>query len=311
MAHKHMNKILITGGAGFIGSHIAEALLNNGHRVVIVDNMRHGFKRNIDTRATFYKADICNYSAIDQIVKKERPVVINHHAAIAEVITSIRDPFGTYETNVQGTLNLLTAAAKYNVQRFVFASTGGTIYGEGGKAAVAEHHELLPESPYALSKLMGEQAVEYFSRTTTMSHCIFRYGNVFGPKQDPKGEAGVVAIFAELLASGKTATIFGDGSKTRDYVYIDDVVQANIKSMAMNKSITVNLGNGTHISDRTVYETVAQALGTKKQPRYKNIRPGEVMHIALNAQKAKRALGWKPRYTFTQGVTDYVTELYG
>src|SRR3989344_5224679 len=207
-------KIIVTGSAGFIGSHIADRYRALGHTVV-----------EVDIRSPKNPIDINDAAALTALFKKEKPDIVNHHAAIAEVVKSIRDPLPTFQTNVLGTVNVLMAAGEAGtVKKILFASTGGAIYGEPKKLPADEATPATPLSPYGLSKLLGEEAIAFYSRMFGYAYLIFRYPNVYGPRQNPKGEAGVVAIFAELMKHGVRPTIFGDGTKARDYAYVDDIV---------------------------------------------------------------------------------------
>lgn len=299
-------KILISGGAGFIASHIVDAYITMGHAVVIIDNMVHGFEHNINPNATFYNVDIRDLAKVREVIQNESPNIINHHAAIAEVVQSVKDPTTTLDVNVNGTVNLLLAGAEIGIRKFIFASTGGAIYGEALERPTNESAKTLPLSPYGLSKLLGEEVVHYYSRMYGFTFTIFRYPNVYGPRQDPMGEAGVVAIFTQLLKSRQQATIFGDGTKTRDYTYINDIVKANELALAGGDNYTINLGNGKEISDTTVFEAIHSFFPDAPAVRYEEVRPGEVMHSALDASLANTILGWQPTYTFTKGVTDYI-----
>ena len=299
-------KILVTGGAGFIASNIADTYLAQGHRVVVIDNMSHGFKANVPAKAKFYKVDIRDLNAVCKIMKKEKPDVINHHAAIAEVAKSVTDPIPTLEVNVQGTVNLLLTGGEIGITKFIFASTGGAIYGATNRYPISEKAKPEPESPYGLSKLLGEQAVEYYARVHKFKYTIFRYPNVYGPRQDPKGEAGVIAIFTELLQHKKQPIIYGNGKQTRDYVYVQDIVQANRLALRKGHNDMFNLGRGEEVSTQQVYETIAGHFITVKKPKYKKLRAGEVERSSLHTAKAKRVLDWKSFYTFEQGIQEYI-----
>jgi UDP-glucose 4-epimerase len=298
--------ILVSGGAGFIASHIVDHYIAAGHKIVVLDSLTHGFKENLHPKAKFYQVDLQDHAAIQAIVKKERPHIINHHAAIATVTQSVQDPIATFSSNVAGTINLLIAASQYHVKKFIFASTGGAMYGEAAKYPIAETVSPQPVSPYGLSKLLAEQAIAYYSRIGQFDYTIFRYPNVYGPRQDPHGEAGVIAIFSSMLAANKRPTIFGDGSKTRDYVYITDIVQANVLALTKGNNRLFHLGTGKEISDLAVYQTIAQYFPTGLNAKHKSVRPGEVVRSSLNAKKASQVLGWKPTLTFAQGVATYM-----
>lgn len=298
-------KIIITGGAGFIASHVADAYVAKGHKVVIIDNLLTGFRKNINPKATFYKADIRDYAAMEKIFKKERPEVVNHHAAIAEVVKSLRDPMPTLQVNVLGTTNILLAFGKHGKggnRKFIFSSTGGAIYGEPKKIPADESTATMPLSPYGLSKLLGEEVIKFYSRQYHFSYLIFRYPNVYGPRQNPKGEAGVIAIFGGLMKSGKRPIIFGDGTKARDYTFVHDIAGANILALKKGKNEIINLGWGKKVTDQMIFDGIAAHLHYLQNPIFAPYRKGEVYQIAIKAEKAKRVLGWKPSVKLDDGI---------
>jgi UDP-glucose 4-epimerase len=298
-------KILITGGAGFIGSHIVDAYIAQGHSVAVIDNLSTGFRRNVNKKAKFYKADITDIKAVQRIVAQVQPQVVNHQAALVEVIRSLRDPLPTLIVNTLGTANILTAfgtLSKAKNKKFLFASTGGAIYGEPKKLPADEKTFPMPLSAYGLSKHMAEEEIRFLSKQFDFEYLIFRYANVYGPRQNPKGEAGVVAIFGGLLKHGEQPIIFGDGKKTRDYMFVSDIVRANVLGLKKGKNIEINLGWGRHVSDREVFDRVAEFYGYGKPPRFLPHRAGEVRHITLNASKAEKELGWAPKVPFEKGV---------
>jgi UDP-glucose 4-epimerase len=298
-------KIIITGGAGFIASHIADAYIKAGHKVVIIDNLLTGFKKNINPKAKFYEADIRDLAQMEAIFKKERPEIVNHHAAIAEVVKSLNNPIPTYQTNVLGTANVLLAFGKYGRgkhRKFIFSSTGGAMYGAPKKLPVNELQPRTPLSAYGASKLLGEELIIFYARQYGFSYLIFRYANVYGPRQNPKGEAGVVAIFGGLMKAGKSPIIFGDGTKARDYIFALDVAQANLLALHKGKNMAINLGAGKLISDKMIYESVARTLGFTKKPAFAPYRKGEVYKISIDATKAKKILGWKSTVALDEGI---------
>ncbi|MBI2591122.1 MAG: NAD-dependent epimerase/dehydratase family protein [Candidatus Brennerbacteria bacterium] len=304
-----MAKILITGGAGFIASHITDKYINLGHRAVIIDNLATGFRRNINKKAKFYKADIRDKNAVEKIFKKERPEIVNHHAAIAEVVKSLRDPIPTYQTNVLGTANVLVAGGLVKIKKFIFSSTGGAIYGQPDKIPADEKTPAIPLSPYGLSKLLGEEMIKFYSRVYGFNYLIFRYPNVYGPRQNPKGEAGVVAIFGGLMKSGLQPKIYGNGTKTRDYVYIDDIVNANIITLKKCVNEIINLGSGQETSDKKIFNLTAKAVNFQGKPVFSPARKGEVYRIAISGEKAQKKLGWKAKTDVETGIKKTIEKL--
>ena len=299
-------KIIITGGAGFIGSHISDAYIAAGHRVVVIDDLSSGSRKNLNPKAKFYKADIKDAKATLAIFKKETPEVVSHHAAMIEVVRSFREPTSTFATNVLGMGNVLNAFGTYGTgkKKFIFASSGGAIYGEPKKIPAPETTPTLPLSPYGLSKLLGEEMVEFYARHFGFDFTILRYANVYGPRQNPHGEAGVVAIFGGLMKNGVQPTIFGDGTKGRDYVNVFDIVAANCLALKKGSGETLNIGFGEVVSDRAVFDAVAKSLDFKKGPIFAPYRKGEVYKISLNASRAKKVLGWQPKKEFEKGVQE-------
>ncbi|MEK7146909.1 MAG: NAD-dependent epimerase/dehydratase family protein [Patescibacteria group bacterium] len=305
-------KILITGGAGFIASHIADKYINLGHKVAVVDNLATGFRRNVNKKASFYKADIRNKIAIEIIFKKERPEIVNHHAAIAEVVKSLRDPIPTFETNALGTVNVLRAFGEYGLgknKKIIFSSTGGAIYGQPDKIPADEKTPAVPLSPYGLSKLLGEEIIKFYSDYYGFKYLIFRYPNVYGPRQNPKGEAGVVAIFSGLMKSGQRPTIYGNGTKTRDYVYINDIINANAIALKKGANEILNLGSGKETNDKKIYYLTAKYAEFKEKPIYAPARKGEVYKIAISGKKAQKVLKWQAKTNIETGIKNTVKKL--
>ncbi len=304
-------KIIVTGGAGFIGSHVVDAYLAAGHAVAVIDDLSTGSKRNLNPRAKFYKTDICDALAVDRIFRRERPNFVNHHAAQVSVVESVREPMLALKVNVLGTANLLTAFAAHRRPggKFLFASTGGAIYGNPKKLPAPETTPPDPLSPYALSKMLAEDVVRYYARERNFPYLILRYANVFGPRQNPKGEAGVVAIFTGLIRKGLRPVIFGDGTKTRDYVYVKDVARANLLGLRKGRDDELNVSVGKEISDDQVFAAIAREIGSPLQPRYASFRPGEVRRVSLDNRKAKRVLGWTPKTDFLSGIREIVSGL--
>jgi UDP-glucose 4-epimerase len=299
-------KIIVTGGAGFIGSHIVDKYMKLGHSVVVIDNLSTGSKKNLNNKAKFYKADINDFQRIQNIFLKERPGIVNHHAAIAEVSKSLKDPAPTIKTNLLGTINILRAVSKLDIKKLIFASTGGAMYGNPKKNPVSELALPNPLSPYGLSKLLAEECIKYYANNFKFNYIIFRYANVYGPRQNTRGEAGVVAIFSYLMKHDKRPHIFGDGTKTRDYVYVKDVANANAIAIGRGKNEILNLGTGEETTDKQVYETIARKLSFTKEPIYKPFRDGEIRRIALDRGRVKKILGWEPKTNFSKGTKNTV-----
>ena len=295
-------KILVTGGGGFIASHVSERYIELGHTVVIVDDLSTGKRENIPSTATFYECDITNAEAMEQIIAQERPEVINHHAAQMDVRRSVREPLFDARINIVGGLGLLELAVKFGVRKVLYASTGGATYGEVDRTPVDESYPPAPICHYGVSKLTLERYLFLYKHLYGLKYSVMRYPNVYGPRQNPHGEAGVVAIFALQMLRGERPTIFGDGSKTRDYVFVDDVVEANVVLLDKADGEVLNLGRGEPVSDYRIFELVSKATGYGNDPQYAAVRRGEVQHIALSAARARSLIGWTPKISLDQGI---------
>jgi UDP-glucose 4-epimerase len=300
---------LVTGGAGFIGSNLTDALLARGDEVIILDDLSTGRRENIEQAlangATLVEADIRDRAAIEEIAGRERPEVIFHLAAQIDVRKSVADPAFDAAINVGGTANVLEAARAAEVRRVVFSSTGGAIYGEGDgqKLPLREDAPLAPEAPYGQSKLAGEGYLSLYERLYGLSSVPLRLGNVYGPRQDPLGEAGVIAIFCGRLREGKQATVFGDGKQTRDYIYVGDVVSAMLAAAEAETSGPINVGTGI---ETDVLELVS-ALGElgdngNFEPEFAPPRTGEVQRISIDPARAAGELGWAPQMGLSEGL---------
>jgi UDP-glucose 4-epimerase len=299
-------RTLVTGGAGFIGSNLVDALIQRGDQVTVVDDISTGKRSNLDQAiqdgAQLLELDIRDAEAVDAAVEQARPETIFHLAAQIDVRKSVADPAKDSRINVEGTVNVLRAAQAHGTRRFVNTSTGGAIYGEGQILPAPEDHPVAPEAPYGLSKFCAEQYCELFTRLHGLSTVSLRYGNVYGPRQDPLGEAGVIAIFCGKLLEGGTATIFGDGLQVRDYIYVGDVVDANLKAADAQATGAVNIGTGVETTVLDLVEALkSQAEGGFK-PEHAPERPGEVRRIALDASRAKAELGWEARTGLSEGL---------
>lgn len=297
-------RILVTGGAGFIGSHIVDKYINLGHKVVVIDDLSSGSQQNLNPQAKFYKTDITDSEKLEGIFKKEKPDIVNHHAAISSIAKSQKNPKRTYEVNVLGTVNLIELAKKYKVEKFIFISTGGAMYGNvpQEKLPAKETDSVSPVSIYAFTKLLGEQVVKFYAGQHNFKYLILRYANVYGPRQNPNGEAGVVAIFTGLMKQGKQPTIFGDGSKTRDYIYVDDIVEANVQSLTKGENEILNLGWGVQVNDQEIFKVIAENLNYKNKPKFAPFRTEELMYSSLNSKKTQKILSWKPKIKLKQGI---------
>jgi UDP-glucose 4-epimerase len=299
-------KALVTGGAGFIGSNLVDALLARGDEVTALDDLSTGKRENLEQAvadgAILAEVDIREAAAVNDVVARLKPDVIFHLAAQIDVRKSVADPAADARINVEGTANVLSAAQAHGVRRFVNTSTGGAIYGEGRQIPAPEDHPSAPEAPYGLSKWCAEQYCEIFTRLHGLSTVSLRYGNVYGPRQDPLGEAGVIAIFCGKLLDGGRATIFGDGKQTRDYVYVDDVVDANMRAAETDTTGPINIGLGKQRSVLDIVDVLNQHAPDGFQPEHAPERPGEVQHIALDSTRAREELGWEAKVELDEGL---------
>jgi UDP-glucose 4-epimerase len=295
-------KILLTGGAGFIGSHVADGYLASGHEVAVLDNLCTGFRSNVPAAARFYEADIRDADALRRIMGEFRPEVVNHHAAQMDVRKSLDDPVFDADCNIVGSLKLLMESQRVGVKRFIYASTGGAVYGEPESLPVDESHPIRPECAYGVSKHTVEHYLELWRRLYGLSYVVLRYPNVYGPRQNPHGEAGVNAIFIGLMLEGKTPTIFGSGEQLRDYVYVSDIVEANRRALERGENDVFNIGSGRGTSVNDIYRELCEILGWTAAATYAEARPGEIQRVYLNAEKARRVLGWSPAVTFPEGL---------
>jgi len=299
-------KALVTGGAGFIGSNLVDALLARGDEVIVLDDISTGKRENLEQAlakgAALELVDIRDAGAVSLLVSRTKPDVIFHLAAQIDVRKSVADPANDARVNVEGTVNVLSAAQAHGVPRVVNTSTGGAIYGEGQQLPAPEDHPSAPEAPYGLSKWCAEQYCEIFTRLHGLSTVSLRYGNVYGPRQDPLGEAGVIAIFCGKLLEGSKATVFGDGEQTRDYVFVDDVVDANLRAADSDVSGPINIGLGQQKSVLDIVEVLNAHSDNGFQPEHAPERPGEVQHIALDPSRAREALGWEAKVELEEGL---------
>ena len=301
-------KVLVTGGAGFIGSHLVNGLLDNDYAVAVVDDLSAGQLRNVNHRATFYHAPI-NDPRINQIIQREGPEIIFHLAAQSSVRQSALDPVADANANVLGTISLLSAAAAEGVDKIIFSSTGGAIYGNPDTVPCDEDTPVSPLTPYALSKYVSELYLKLFYQTYGLAYTILRYSNVYGPGQDPKGEAGVISIFAGSMLRGRSPNIYGDGEQERDFVYVSDIVEANLAAMYHGDGRTYNIGTGEPVTINRIYSLLQKCTDFHDEPVYRPRRAGEVLKIALESGRAGRELSWEPKISLEEGLSlsvDYV-----
>jgi UDP-glucose 4-epimerase len=294
-------KVLVTGGAGFIGSHLVDRLVLEGHEAVVVDNLATGKRRNINRAARFYKMDIQSWR-LERVFRNERPNVVMHLAAQMDVRKSVEDPMFDAQVNVLGTLNVLQQAVKNGVRKVVFSSSGGAIYGEQETYPAAETHVMKPLSPYGLSKLCGEQYLSYFQRVSGLQAVSLRYANVYGPRQDPEGEAGVVAIFIQKMLNNEQAVINGNGRQTRDFVFVDDVVEANLAMMGQETQGTYNVGTGVETSINDLFRILVQHTGSNSKEVHGPAKKGEQARSVIDSTKLRQEISWEPKADLSDGL---------
>jgi UDP-glucose 4-epimerase len=296
-------RVLLTGGAGFIGSHVADRLLERGHEVAVADDLTTGKRENIPQEARFYETDI--RSGCTEIFEGFAPEALCHQAAQMDVRRSVREPDFDAEVNVLGTVRLLENCVKYDVGKVVFASTGGAVYGEQREFPAPEGHPQYPVSPYGISKLAGERYLNFYHVQYGIPYAALRYANVYGPRQDPHGEAGVMAIFCGNLAAGRPSTINGTGQQTRDYVYVEDVARANVLALEDDPPAgAYNIGTGIETSVNNLYELLLDVSGKDIPPEYGPAKPGEQFRSSVNPTLARRVMGWQPEVDLVDGLRE-------
>jgi UDP-glucose 4-epimerase len=307
-------KILVTGGSGFIGSHVAEAYLAAGHRVVVVDDLSSGSLANLPKEASFYLMDI-RAPQLEKVFQIEKPDIVNHHAAQISVTVSAREPVLDAKINGLGLLNVLECSRKAGVKKFVFISSGGAIYGEADGQRPSEDHPPAPLSPYAIHKLLGEHYMRFYAMQYGLSWTALRYANVFGPRQNPHGEAGVVAIFITRLLGGEIPTINAypdepDGM-ARDYVYVEDVARASLMALEKGNGEAVNIASGREVRTRELLAAICRIMGKELKYTRAGPRPGDLRRSCLDIGKAAGVLGWKPAFSLEEGLTRTVSFFTG
>jgi UDP-glucose 4-epimerase len=293
--------ILVTGGAGFIGSHIVNAYIEAGHKVVVVDNLSSGERRFLNPNARFFQMDILDPGILD-LLKKENIEAINHQAAQISVSRSVANPIHDANINIIGTLKLLKFSVALNIKKFIFASTGGAIYGEQETFPASEEHPCRPLSPYGISKLSAENYLNYFYKEYNLNITILRYSNVYGPHQNPHGEAGVVAIFCKLLVKDDELIITGDGTQTRDFISVRDVAQANCVALDTTCSGIFNVGTGIETNVNQLTQTLVRVAGKSIPLKYGPSRSGEQRRSVIDHKKIRDCFGWKPKVFLQEGL---------
>jgi UDP-glucose 4-epimerase len=298
-------RALVTGGAGFIGSNLVDALLADGAQVSVVDDLSRGRREQVAAAAGFHQVDVGGAS-LASVIAAVAPEIVFHHAAQIDVRRSVSDPVVDTRVNVLGTVNVLDACVRAGVRRVVFASSGGALYGDTDVVPTPETHPCAPASPYGAAKLAGETYGSVFAQVYGLEFVALRYANVYGPRQDPHGEAGVVAIFAERLLDGRDVVINGDGGQTRDYVHVDDVVASNLRAAQTAHLGAYNIGTGVECDVNQLYAHIARAAGVSRSPQHGPAKPGEQRRSVLDIALAADVLGWRPRVALEEGLSETV-----
>ena len=294
-------RIAVTGGAGFIGSNIVDAYLERGHEVHILDDLSTGQKSNLNRRAELHQVDIADAAAA-RVIERIKPDALSHHAAQMDVRHSVSDPGFDARVNILGFINLLQACKDSGVKKVIFASSGGAVYGEQDVFPAAEDHPTRPASPYGVSKRSGELYLSYYQQAFGLPYIALRYANVYGPRQSAKGEAGVVAIFLSLLLAGKIPLINGDGGQTRDYVYVGDVVAANVAALESSFIGPINIGTGIETDVVSIFKHLRRAVGSAIEAQHGPAKPGEQRRSCLDTRRATEVLGWRPQMILADGL---------
>jgi len=296
-----MSKILVAGGAGFIGSHIVDRLIEKGNEVIVIDNLSTGKKENLNNNAKFYQVDICS-SEISQIFEQEKPKIVFHFAAQVDIRKSVKDPIEDAKINILGSLNLINNCQKFEVKRFIFASSGGSIYGDTDIIPTPENHPENPESPYGICKLTIEKYLHFYKQTFGLNYTALRLANIYGPRQNSKGEAGVIAIFCDKMLKNEKVVINGDGEQTRDFVFVDDIVKVALLSMEQEKDGIYNIATGKETNINEIFVRVKKLIGSNCEEKHAPAKSGEQKRSCLDYFKAKQELNWEPEYNLEKGL---------
>jgi UDP-glucose 4-epimerase len=295
-------KILVTGGCGFIGSHLVDALLKENHSVIIIDNLSTSSRENLNPRANFYEVDLRDFNKVEEIFESEKPEIIYHLAAQINVRASVENPSLDAKINILSTLNLLELAVKHKIKHFIFSSTGGAIYGNTKNIPTTETELEKPLCPYGIAKLSVEKYLHFYKEIRGLKYTVLRYSNVYGPRQNPKGEAGIISIFFDRLFSKKIPVIFG-GLQTRDFVFVKDVVRANLLTLQEDKSSIYNISTGKSTDIIDLFNRINKYFKNVFEPEYQPKKPGEQTTSCLSYEKAKKNLNWQPEITLDEGLS--------
>lgn len=310
-----MTRILVTGGAGFIGSHVVDAYIEAGHQVTVIDNLDTGLRSHVNAGAQFYEMDLLD-PLVEDVIARDRPTVLNHHAAQASISRSVADPVRDAQINILGSVRLLELCRKYAIPSFIFASSGGAVYGHQQSYPATEDHPCNPVNAYGIAKLSVEKYIEYYREVHQVRCVSLRYGNVYGPRQNPHGEAGVVAIFIGALLQGRCPVIYGDGKQTRDFVHVRDVVRANISTVdlflqgddaAFTESAAFNIGTGRETSVLEILNHIVSILGGSAECQFEPPREGEIRRSVLDSGRAGKMLKWNSSLVLEEGLRETVT----
>lgn len=293
--------ILVTGGAGFIGSNIVDAYISKGHNVVIIDNMSTGVKDYINPKAKFYEMDVCD-TGISKVFEENKIDLINHHAAQIDLRKSVDDPAFDINVNIAGSVNLLQNAIKSGVKKFIFASTGGAIYGEHDYFPADEEHPTRPYAPYGINKMCVEKYLYYYNHVYGLDYVVLRYANVYGPRQNPHGECGVIAIFTDKILNGQQPVINGPGDQTRDYVFVNDVVNANVLALDAKGPVIYNVATTKETDVNYIFNRINRFAGTNFEEKHGPAKLGEQKRSVLSYEKIKKELGWTPKTEIEEGL---------
>ena len=294
-------KCIVTGGAGFIGSHLVDKLLEQGYKVAIIDNLSTGRKENINPKADFYNINIQD-SKISDIFNKVKPDIIFHYAAQINIRKSVNDPIESAKTNILGSLNILENCRNFGVKKIIFASSGGAVYGEAKIIPTPENYPAEPVSPYGIEKLIFEHYLGFYKKEYGLDYLILRFANVYGPRQNSRGEAGVIAIFCDKMINGEESLINGDGKQTRDFVFVEDVIIANVFGVQKNKNGIFNIGTGVETNINDIFRKLKGLFNVEIKEIHAPEKQGEQKRSCLDSKKAKVGLGWQPKYNLNKGL---------